>query len=664
MLTDQEIISLTTSINKAIDMANRMKSLITNIESKRDIVEKIIILQTPSIDKTHVSCQISSLINLIGKIDVFIENISVIKNIDKNIPDVFKNFIQKEIILYNWDNQIITSRFTINSINCFLAKQSTEDLNINSEDNNTIIWICTLTENYINIVSSLEKKLSTYKMFDKIKWIDNNIVMIGANGSGKSTFSRYLNGKIASNISILSAQHLLVYNKKDNIPASNAEITNLRSFQKNSKMSSDSNFASLIGNDMDKLITTLIAEHTDRALEYYNSHAHQRKNSFLEKTIEIWEELIEHRKLLIERGFISAQIPEQKIYSFNSLSDGEKAVFYYIGHILLVEPNSYIIIDEPENHLHVAICNKLWDKLEQIRSDCKFIYLTHNLDFAATRTNTTLIWNKKFMPPDIWDFQIIESNEILPDTLLMEVLGSRKKICFCEGKDKSCLDYKLYSALFPEYTVIPVGGHLNVINYTIACNRSTFSLNQVIGIIDGDCHKEEQISKWESQHIYTIPANEIENILCDLNIIKKAIYTFKSGENALQNYLNLFWEEFENNKDQQAVWYINNIINNKFKENFLHEKKNISNLKLELRSITSEKEIDELYTERLTNIENIIKNKIYDDALFIVNFKGKLTKHIAKNTIVDRYPDRILELIRTDDELKNLIKSKYFSKLS
>ena len=187
---------------------------------------------------------------------------------------------------------------------------------------------------------------------------------------------------------------------------------------------------------------------------------------------------------------------------------------------MLVEPNSYIIVDEPENHLHMAICSKLWDKLEQIRSDCKFIYLTHNLDFAASRTNTTLIWNKKFTPPDIWDFQIIESDETLPDTLLMEVLGSRKKICFCEGKDRSCLDYKLYSILFPEYTVIPVGGHLDVISYTNACNKSKFPSNKAIGIIDGDCHKPEQISKWKEQNIYTIPINEIENILCDSVIIE------------------------------------------------------------------------------------------------------------------------------------------------
>ena len=133
---------------------------------------------------------------------------------------------------------------------------------------------------------------------------------------------------------------------------------------------------------------------------------------------------------------------------------------------------------------------------------------------------------------------------------------------------------------------------------------------------------------------------------------------------ANQNYLDLFWKEFEANKVQQTVWYVNNIINNKFKENFLHEKRDISNLKAELLSVTSEKEIDELYAERLATIETIIKSKKYEEALAIVDFKGKLTKYIAKQTIVDNYPDRVLGLIRNNEELRELIKKKYFSPIS
>lgn len=658
MITTQERQALNSAIDTAIDTVNRMKTVIAKIIEKRHAVEQIIITQK-SVEIATASEQVSNLISLADRLDTFIANITPIKDISENIPDVFKTFIQKEIVLFSWKDLYLTNEYSTNNLISLLHKQSTEEMNFSDQDASFIKLLCDLPQKYSEHVALLERKIATYEIFDRIKWINNNIVMIGANGSGKSTFSRQLNGKISSNISILSAQHLLVYKQHDSIPASSGEIASLRSFQKSAKMSSDSNFASLIGDDMNKLITALIAEHTDRALGYYAGET--RQDSFLETTISIWHELIEHRKLVLGRGSISAQVPDKPTYSFNNLSDGEKAVFYYVGHILLVEPNSYIIVDEPENHLHMAICSKLWDKLEQIRPDCKFIYLTHNLDFAASRTNTTLIWNKNFSPPNIWDFQIIESDETLPDTLLMEVLGSRKIICFCEGKDKASLDYKLYSILFPEYTVIPVGGHLDVISYTNAYNRSAVCANNAIGIIDGDCHKPEQITKWQGQKVFTIPINEIENILCDPSIIETAITTFMSGEEASHRYYDKFWQELERDKVQQTVWYVNNIINNKFKENFLHEKQNIASLKTELLSITSEEEIDSLYAERLNTIETFILEKNYEGALTIANFKGKLTKQIAKTTIVDNYPDRILELIKRNNSLKEALKQRYFA---
>ena len=154
------------------------------------------------------------------------------------------------------------------------------------------------------------------------------------------------------------------------------------------------------------------------------------------------------------------------------LSDGEKAIFYYIAHVLLAQEKSYIIVDEPENHLHLALVSKLWDTLELIREDCQFIYLTHNLEFANTRTNSKKIWMKSFTAPATWDMQEIESNKDIPQVLYMELLGSRKAILFCEGK-KTSYDINLYSRLFPNYLVIPVDGHMQVINFTRAFNAST-----------------------------------------------------------------------------------------------------------------------------------------------------------------------------------------------
>jgi hypothetical protein len=78
MLTDQERQALDASVDTAIETANRMKSIITNVSAKRNVVEKIIIAQK-SVEESSASNQISDFINLTSKIDEFIENVSMVE---------------------------------------------------------------------------------------------------------------------------------------------------------------------------------------------------------------------------------------------------------------------------------------------------------------------------------------------------------------------------------------------------------------------------------------------------------------------------------------------------------------------------------------------------------------------------------------------------------
>ena len=65
-------------------------------------------------------------------------------------------------------------------------------------------------------------------------------------------------------------------------------------------------------------------------------------------------------------------------YNGNLMSDGERAIFHYIGEVVSAKDNSLIIIDEPENHLHNSILEKLWNEIEAERQDCVYLYITHN----------------------------------------------------------------------------------------------------------------------------------------------------------------------------------------------------------------------------------------------------------------------------------------------
>ena len=404
------------------------------------------------------------------------ENIEVTDDLD-GASEQYITFIINELTNYNWNSMTYITEYSMSKIRLFEEKFLKGNESIYTKENNEgVQYLYYVINNYcFEYLKIIFDKITSIEIFKKVSNIKNNIVMIGANGSGKSTFARTLKGKIDNNITIIPAQHLLVVNKFDTIPIKENLIEKVNKYQQGNKLGSDDNIVSLLSQDFEDLIKALLIEKVAVSLEYYDTD--KKRISVLNKVIDIWNELLIHRKIINPTNYSLKveTLDNKKTYDFNLLSDGEKAIFYYIAHVLLAKKESYIIIDEPENHINLSICNKLWNRLESERKDCKFIYLTHNIDFAISRNDATLIWNQEFIPPSRWKFEIIENDFNLPDKLLMELLGSRNDIIFCEGNDKTSYDYKLYTILFPEYTVIPAGGHLNVINYCKAYN----SKNQI-----------------------------------------------------------------------------------------------------------------------------------------------------------------------------------------
>jgi hypothetical protein len=46
------------------------------------------------------------------------------------------------------------------------------------------------------------------------------------------------------------------------------------------------------------------------------------------------------------------------------MSDGERAIFYFLGQCLVAPENAAIIIDEPEAPVHKSILQQLWNSIE------------------------------------------------------------------------------------------------------------------------------------------------------------------------------------------------------------------------------------------------------------------------------------------------------------
>ena len=76
---------------------------------------------------------------------------------------------------------------------------------------------------------------------------------------------------------------------------------------------------------------------------------------------------------------------------------------------------------------------RLWDAIEQARPDCTFVYITHDLGFAASRRGATKIWLREY-DDDKWEWEAVPETDVLPEPLLLEVMGSRRPVRFVEGQ--------------------------------------------------------------------------------------------------------------------------------------------------------------------------------------------------------------------------------------
>lgn len=493
---------------------------------------------------------------------------------------------------------------------------------------------------------------------------DKNFVIIGANGSGKSSFARNTKKVLGKNVAIIAAQKIFSLRKVTSVSLGQSSREQVWNYQSNDKLYKDTNFANNMENDLQRLFESLVEEQNACANEYFEANKYgenlKRKSTTLEHTIALWHEILLHRELKYDSGELKVSSQDINEYGFMGLSDGEKAVFYYIAHVLLAKENSFIIIDEPENHLHLALVTKLWDRLEQERNDCHFIYLTHNLDFATSRINAEKLWMKDFVPPAQWNIEPLPSDDSLPEVLYMELLGSRKPILFCEGT-KSSLDYKLYTRLFGDYTIIPVGGHLQVISYTRAFNNSAgIHGNKAVGVIDGDFHSEEQKQKWKSDGIFSIDVQEVENLLCDEDLLKACCSAFYANEDKLIQAKELFFTKMKKTLDAQALEYATQTINERLKANLLDKPDNVEQLKSKMQELleSSISDIDSLVATRKTELQGILDTKDYAMGVKKYNYKGLIG--IVPIVLEKEYKDKVFLFLDQHKEVLDFLRHKYF----
>lgn len=530
-------------------------------------------------------------------------------------------------------------------------------------------------EPYDNLLFEMVHKYNFSEEFNsilllaKFSGIESNIVLIGGNGSGKSSLANALKGNDTENICVVPAQKSLYFSMNDMSMLSTRKSDLVALLLENninkSKTMDDYTYYNFQNNQFTKLIVAMKEQYTEYLIKCEEEHvvADGEKTIFGQLRA-VFNVVFPEIKLHFKseaKEYLNC-IKNGESYHVNGLSEGEKAVIYYAISVLMAKDDSFIVVDEPETYLNPSLTNLLWDHLIQVRKDCQFIFITHSVDFVMGRNDSKIAWIKNFKYPDEWDFEFIKDDFALPKTLMTEILGSKKPIAFCEGDDKSSLDYAIYRALIgDDYTVIPVGGHIEVIRNCEVLMSSPWMNTDTLGIVDGDHYSKEKIATLQEKNVKVLPFNEIEMfLLCDevLNYTMKSIYPIDFKEK-IDRFKDEFFKTVGKQKSKIALYNATLTVNEFVAKEKIQEFDSVSAIEENLQRI-SKYNVQEVYEKKMSQIATVVNEKKYSELLIICNLKTEITRGVANRYLDSNYETKAVQQIQTNEELKKVIKKKYF----
>lgn len=314
------------------------------------------------------------------------------------------------------------------------------------------------------------------------------IVLLGPNGSGKTQLAQKI--ARAQNVCAVSAQRRTWVD--DNLPVQ--EEQNLRSNTRSHQDRWRDNAWQQI-EDFNFILSTLVQEHTNQ-LTKNNEKAvisHEAVQPVMDSKLmvlqSLWNRLFPKRKLEIGGFFPRVRRldgpAEEAPYHLRQMSDGERTILYMAARVLTAE-HSVILVDEPELHMHSRLSVKFWDEAEKLRPDCRFLYVTHDLNFALSRRRAFVLVAKSNGAAA----SIVMDG--IPSSVAAEILGAAtlpfyaKRIFLFEGEQGKGFASEFFSAWFDddETFTIPSGNRDSVCAAVSGLKTVGLVAADVIGLID------------------------------------------------------------------------------------------------------------------------------------------------------------------------------------
>ena len=482
-------------------------------------------------------------------------------------------------------------------------------------------------------------------------------IFVGANGGGKTRLAVLLEKNLGAQAHRISAHRALTLNPAvPKVPERQA-LAGLRIGWDHEGATADQRSghrwkqqeAVVLLDDFAFLLQALFAQQTNRTHETHTrnragDHAVALPTNF-EKLAEIWHRLLPDRRLHITGDDIQVSIPGSTVkYKASEMSDGERAIFYMIGQALTADSNQLLIVDEPELHVHRSIMSRVWDEIEAARQDCAFVYITHDLEFAAARGAQKYVIHA-YDPTPRWTIEAVPENTGFSEELTTLILGSRKPVLFVEGGETS-LDLALYRACYPDLTVIPRGSCEEVLHSVVTMRRNK-DLTRVTcaGLVDADDYDADEKEALADQKVAILPVSEIENLIV-LPTISRAIleyegFTGAALESRLEDIAKQIFGMLGNAAalEDVVLRYCRRRIDRALKRVDLSNAKTETDLASEYANSIGGVNIQQIAQTRRDRIQNAINGRDLTSLLALYDNKGVLAVAASKlrNTPKDAF---------------------------
>ncbi|WP_295729261.1 DUF4435 domain-containing protein [uncultured Muribaculum sp.] len=456
------------------------------------------------------------------------------------------------------------------------------------------------------------------------------IIIIGANGSGKTRFTARLAADASERHPVfrVSALTALYACTDPDTREGSVDMLYESATERSPFMRGDHH------TQFERVMALLLLDEVLHLLLYKYSGG-DMEPTCLDRVIGAWQDVFPDSRILREGGrLLFSRKDDGDAYSQMRLSDGEKAVLYIFGAAVLAPQGAVVFVNSPEMFLHPSIMGMIWDKVEALRPDCTWIYTTHNVEFVASRPQSTVVWVRGYdAEAQRWDYAVLPAGAPLDDEIYTTIVGARKPVLFIEGDGSHSIDAKLYPLVFTNYTVRSLGSCNKVIEATRTFNDlNSFHHLDSHGIVDRDRRDAHEVAYLRKKRIFVPDVAEIENILMLEEVVRAVAHYFHRNEDRVfdrvrKAVINMFRGELK----QQALMHARHRVKRMVEYRIDGRFPTIDKFEEHIADLVHELRPRDTYNQLVRDFRGYVDGGDYQSVLRVYNQKSMVSQSNVAN---------------------------------